>query len=253
MIYNGAVLANNQCGSIEDGTTIISKSDSNAISSVAFNSTNTSSADYQGSTIESELNTWYTSNITDKTKLESFNLCIDLSTSADYPNGIAYENETTSSTNILVYKNNNLSNNTRKLASSGSGAGTGTVSLYSSYRRFYYSTTPTLTCNRTGAKTILASIGLLTMDEAMYTGTTSSSNSSYYLYNNQYWWLLSPYGVVYFGYARVWFVGSSGVPGDSDVGVAYGARPVVSLNSEVGYTNSDLTNVGTYANPCVIE
>ena len=79
-------------------------------------------------------------------------------------------------------------------------------------------------------------VGLLSTDEIVLAGGWSASNSGYYLYSGQYWWASSP-GYFYGNYAFVRNVYSNGIAnncgGVSDSGYYGGARPVISLSSEV--------------------
>ena len=81
-------------------------------------------------------------------------------------------------------------------------------------------------------------IGLITADEVVLGGGWSSSNSNYYLYTGQGYWTSSPSNFGGFSaYGRL--VDSNGNASNSgnfilwNVNHSHGARPVISLTSEV--------------------
>ena len=98
-------------------------------------------------------------------------------------------------------------------------------------------------------------VGLITIDEAAFAGGAyGKANSTYYLYTglNTHFWTMSP---SYFlgTYARVWVVYSSGNLDYLHVGRGDGARPAVSLKSDIQatYDKTDLKNkpAGSAGNP----
>ena len=95
----------------------------------------------------------------------------------------------------------------------------------------------------------LYKVGLITVDEAAFAGGANNKpNSTYYLYTNSYYWIMSP---SFFNgtYAHVFNVGSVGSLVGNYVGNDAGARPAVSLKSDVTITKGN----GTINNPYVIK
>jgi len=78
-------------------------------------------------------------------------------------------------------------------------------------------------------------------------GVWTTANSSYYLYTNQYYWTGSPVDFEN-GFAGEFSAGSSSSLSCGSVNNAYGARPVVSLTSDIVGTGS-----GTWNDPYIIN
>ena len=136
----------------------------------------------------------------------------------------------------------------------------GSNTLFGAYTRLRTNKTPTYDCTDTNDKfTVDTSTGngkltypiaLMTADEVSFAGGLWVTNApTWYYYNSAngsstgstWWWLLSPYrwnG----NHAYVFRVGGSSYPGYLDgsyVNFAIGARPVISLKSDVLYKTGD--------------
>ena len=223
---------------IFDGTTVHANGESSTdrqISTSAFNSKESdnmyvgymyTSGQVHGlgtsSTIKGVLDTWYTTNISNK-GYSSY-----ISTEA----GFCGDRQPSTSTST----------------SNGSG-GTGTTqTYYEAYIRLETNKSPDLKCTNTtdlytasgsskGNKALTSPIGLITADEVSMAGGVSGGvyvrpNSSYYLYTGQYYWTLSPY---FFNgsYAFAFRVTSDGSLSYTIVNVTNGVRPVLNLSSDV--------------------
>ena len=183
------------------------------------------------STILTNLETWYTNNLTSyESKLADTIWCNDKST-----------------------------------VSGGLGYGTNATD-YGAYNRLASTKQPTLKCpnDNNGGKlskftvddttngngNLTYKIGLLTADEIAFAGSIAYTyNRSTYLQENTgttWWWSLSP-SYFYGSFADVWGVGS-GRLGDYGVGDYRGLRPVISLIS-----STNVTGDGTSENPYVVE
>ena len=188
-------------------------------------------ANINKSTILTNLETWYTNNLTSYTdKLADTIWCNDKST-----------------------------------VSGGLGYGTNATD-YGAYNRLDSTKQPTLKCpnDNNGGKlskftvddttngngNLTYKIGLLTADEIAFAGSIAYTyNRSTYLQENAtdtYWWSLSPR---YFdgGHARVWYV-RSGFLGSNYVSTYSGLRPAISLVS-----STSITGNGTSDNPYVVK
>ena len=87
-------------------------------------------------------------------------------------------------------------------------------------------------------------IGLISADEAMFSGMSESASTQSFLYNNQYYWTMTQGSAAYNAY----YVNSSGYLSVNYVyGSTFGYRPVVSLNAGV-----TTTGTGTQADPFVV-
>ena len=134
--------------------------------------------------------------------------------------------------------------------SSGTGIGT-TETIYMPFDRFY-NNNPNLKCVQTNDKFATSSssgngrltypVGLISADEVVYAGGTSHTrNSQYYLCNGQYYWTTSPsvfHFDVPYGYSDIWLVLNSGDIASSNVNVARGLRPVISLKSDTTFSGN---------------
>ena len=183
------------------------------------------------STILTNLETWYTNNLTSyESKLADTIWCNDKST-----------------------------------VSGGLGYGTNATD-YGAYNRLASTKQPTLKCpnDNNGGKlskftvddttngngNLTYKIGLLTADEIAFAGSIAYTyNRSTYLQENTgttWWWSLSPVGFIG-GLAFVWLV-YSGYLGYYDVGDDGGLRPAISLVS-----STNVTGNGTSDNPYVVK
>ena len=188
-------------------------------------------ANINKSTILTNLETWYTNNLTSYTdKLADTIWCNDKST-----------------------------------VSGGLGYGTNATD-YGAYNRLASTKQPTLKCpnDNNGGKlskftvddttngngNLTYKIGLLTADEIAFAGSIAYTyNRSTYLQENTgttWWWSLSP-GYFIGDSARVWCVGS-GYLNDYYVNFYYGLRPAISLVS-----STNVTGNGTSDNPYVVK
>ena len=92
-------------------------------------------------------------------------------------------------------------------------------------------------------------VGLLTIDELMYAGASVNTyNSNYYLYTNQYYWVMSS-SHLDINNVGEFLVYPSGILRNFAVDFLYGVRPAVSLKPDTEYTTGD----GTPDNPYVIK
>ena len=190
----------------------------------------TSSSNTTNSTIKTAIDAWYAANMTSYTsKLEDTPYCNDRT----------------------IYQLNGWNPN----------GGDTTKYLYlGAYGRTAQSPyTPSLTCNTNDAFTLPGNangngkltypIGLLTVDEIRLGGGRADYNNlTYYLNTGQYWWSGSPYSFNS-NIAFEFNVDSSGTFHNSDVGVAYGVRPAVSLKPGTKFASGD----GTASDPYVVE
>ena len=156
-----------------------------------------------------------------------------------------YENNIKGTTNEK-YIVDNIFCNDRSFAPNNSGTGAGKSKTYYRWYNFANSSNNNkmmLTCpqkndaftvNDTskGNGALTYGIGLVTMDEVVLGGGWYSNNSNYYLYTGQTYWPSSPY---YFdgGIAYGRYVHTSANKEYYVSDTRYGARPVISLTSEV--------------------
>ena len=187
-------------------------------------------ANTNNSTILTNLETWYTNNLT------AYESVIDNSV---WCNDKINVTDTTlnpwnfSNVNGLGYaKNTTFYGAAQRLMSTGSYAG---------------GTGPSLKCNGVFSK-ITSKVGLITADELAFVGYAYGyklQNSTTYLQENAtdtYWWSLSPF---YFdgSYASVWNVGGDiGLFGNSYVYSTFGVRPLISLKSTTNATGNGTSN-----------
>ena len=152
--------------------------------------------------------------------------------------------------------------NDRSASSTQSAAWTSTGAnyYYGAHGRLTQNTkSPQLTCltasdkftvntsNGNGALTYPA--GLITADEVvMAGGLFATSNSTYYLYTSRDYWSGSPDNFHSSGYAREFYVNSSGALNYALVNYDYGVRPVISLSSK-----AKLSGDGTWNNVFEVE
>lgn len=186
------------------------------------------------SNIKGTIDTWYISNILNKTD----------STGQSYANYISDE----------IFCNDRSVN-------SGSGYLLSPTTTYGANRRISQQKSPSLVCPQesdaftvstaNGNGNLTYPIGLLTADEvSMAGGMYGSINTSYYLCTGQMFWLMSPY---YFNAplnsAVQLVVASTGRMDASVVNTNRGIRPVINLSSTVLVAGGD----GTASNPFTVS
>lgn len=143
----------------------------------------------------------------------------------------------------------------------GSGYLLSPTSTYGAYNRVYQNRKPSLSCKQeadsytvssdTGNGKLTYPVGLLTIDEAsMAGGLYNSVNTQYYLYTGQTYWTMSPsYFYSTFALAHAWSVNSTGsLYNGYAVSNSYGVRPVVNLSADVLISGGD----GSASNPYVV-
>jgi hypothetical protein len=176
------------------------------------------------STMKKAIDAWYNTNMTTQTaKLADIAYCNDRS---------------------------NFTDETGKTPGGGTGT---TTTYYGAYVRNYTNKTPSLTCpNKTDAFTVADAtngnaslkypVSLLMADEAAMAGSVyNTGNNNYYLYTNSNYWLLSPSSNSS-SIAFVWYLSSSGLLYSYTSDTSFGARPVVSLKSDISVTGTGLWN-----------
>ena len=185
------------------------------------------------STILTNLETWYNNNLTAyESVIDNSVWCNDKTNVTDTsydpwrmtPNGLGYAK------NVTYYGATQ-----RLISTSGSAGGTG----------------PSLKCNGELSK-INSKIGLITADELAFAGYAAGlQNSTTYLQENAtdtYWWSLSPDGFDGVG-AYVWRVdGGNSNFVSSNVNIAVGVRPSISLKP-----STNVTGNGTSENPYIVK
>lgn len=185
-------------------------------------STNASQTSGVASSIKTELENWYSSNITYKSKVAKGKFCND----RNMENGTTWEANPTYEQSYAAY-----------------------VRL----RKTPYA--PTLACSDEDIYDL--NIGAITADEVMFAGGGAGStmnNVSYYLYNGQFYWTMSPYN--WSGYmdgnnAAVFYVYNNGSINGNYVGMEIaGLRPVINLLSS---TQFETGGNGTADNPYVVQ
>lgn len=138
---------------------------------------------------------------------------------------------------------------------------TGSSWYYSSYTKIAANSTASLICSAEGilvkdyyneAYELTESIGLMSGDEIIYAGGKwNTANTSYYLYNstlaNTYWWVMSPSMWYEDGTSYSMYVDSTGYLYNYAVNYAFGVRPVINLISGV-----TANGTGTSSDPYVI-
>ena len=185
------------------------------------------------STILTNLETWYNNNLTAyESVIDNSVWCNDKTNVTDTsydpwrmtPNGLGYAK------NVTYYGATQ-----RLISTSGSAGGTG----------------PSLKCNGELSK-INSKIGLITADELAFAGYAAGlQNSTTYLQENAtdtYWWSLSPDGFDGVG-AYVWRVdGGNSNFVSSNVNIAVGVRPSISLKP-----STNVTGNGTSEDPYIVK
>ena len=183
------------------------------------------------STMLTELNSWYTSNLS--------------SYANDIDGNAGFCGDRTPSTST---------------SSSNGQGGTGrTTTYYGGYIRLYTNKQPTFDCpsedlyttsgSSNGNKSLQYPIGLISADEVAYAGGVwVTNNTSYYLYTGQNYWTMSPRHFSGTS-ASVFTVYSSGGLGSNSVNGAWGVRPVINLKADTQFSSGD----GTSSNPYVVS
>ena len=158
----------------------------------------------------------------------------------------------------------------RSTLNNQSGVGTGTVSTYMKGYLRVSTSTPSLSCENSsdlytmssssiGNKTLTYPIGLITVDEAIFSGSSggvfdgsygsrTASPDSYLTTGNNYWTMTpagyyNPFGSTYWG-ALLFRVSSSGSIDDDNADYALALRPVINLKSGV-----TVSGAGTISDP----
>ena len=190
-------------------------------------------ANTNNSTILTNLETWYTNNLkTYESVIDDNVWCNDKTNVTDEtydpwnytPNGLGYAK------NVTYYGATQ-----RLVSTSGSAGGTG----------------PSLKCNGELSK-INSKVGLITADELALAGYAyAKNNTTTYLQENAtdtYWWSLSPDGFDGVG-AYVWCVdGGNSNFVSSNVNIAVGVRPSISLKP-----STNVTGNGTSEDPYIVK
>ena len=193
----------------------------------------TTHANTNNSTILTNLEAWYNNNLkTYESVIDDTVWCNDKTNVTDTtfdpwrmtPNGLGYAK------NVTYYGATQ-----RLISTSGSAGGTG----------------PSLKCNGELSK-INSKVGLITADELAFAGYAAGlQNSTTYLQENAtdtYWWSLSPDGFDGVG-AYVWRVdGGNSNFVSSNVNIAVGVRPSISLKP-----STNVTGNGTSENPYIVK
>ena len=203
------------------------------------------------STIKSQsIDPWFQANFDAETtaKLEDTVFCNDRSTKA-------YDSNTIGWTSGSSY--------------GALGYGTNATFYGAAHRASYYSSNPnpSLVCanandkftvsSTTGNGALTYPVGLITLDEVVlagyntyYSNPSDYENTTNYLHTGQIFWTFSPVDMSPGGFARVGYVGSTGVVSFDYVNDPYGVRPVVSLaDGTLVTTDGD----GTSTKPYVVK
>ena len=203
----------------EDGTVRIVMQDGiNNNANIAFNSNynNYTYMYYTNSQAKTTLESWYQTNIGNKTNLTS-----------------------------KVASGNYYCEQAKAKLGDSYTSGSSTMTTYSKY-------TPDFKCSSDGNNkgVVNASVGLLSYDEVVYAGGYQhSSNSNYYLNNPAiYWWTMSPAGFSG-SYSIVWVMTTAGSLDYSGVAGISHLRPVLNLKSDTQISDGD----GSKGNPFIVE
>ena len=188
----------------------------------------TSSSNSTNSTIKTEIDNWYNTNMTSYTdKLEDTVWCNDRN----------------------IYQLNGWNSN---------GGDTTKYLYFNVYGRVSSTYNPSLSCDKNDAFTkdnvaigngkLIYPVGLITADEIMLAGGKNSTNSTFYLYTNQNYWTGTASGYST-KLAVVLDVNSTGSLYNYGVRDDYGLRPAVSLKPGVRFVSGN----GTSDTPYVVE
>ena len=94
-------------------------------------------------------------------------------------------------------------------------------------------------------------IGLLTMDEIMFSGSSGGDISNSYLYNDGVWWTMTPVGFTHLDNTEPFcmlYKSSMSELNTEPVEYEWGIRPVISLKSSV-----IISGDGTINNPFTVD
>ena len=198
------------------------------------------------STILTNLETWYTKNLTSyEDKLADTIWCNDKSTfttytsGSTYGNGLGYgENRTGYGAYNRIYGGDHVLYASPSLICPNDNNG-GKLSKF------------TVSDTTNGNGNLTYKIGLLTADEIVFAGHANyRCNAANYLQENagDYWWSLSPY--IFSGYgAFVWLVYDRGFLAYDEVSNSRGVRPAISLVSDITISGGS----GTSEDPYVVQ
>ncbi len=170
----------------------------NSFKNRMFNS-NTHSYDkiyYTNSGLKSEIDNWFTTNITG----EYVNKVVT--------NGTFCETARTMSDDSYVAGNVNL------------------------IRKENYTPTFNCTIDENNKGIVTASAGLITYDEVIFAGGWYSKTINYYLNDGTDYWTMSPAGLDINNYAHAWYISSNGYINNNIVFNSYGLRPVINLKAD---------------------
>ena len=182
--------------------------------------------DENNSTIKTNIDNWYKTNIEDK--------------------------------GYSSYLVDNIFCNDRSITS-GDGFSLNADTYYGAYNRNVTNKTPSLKCPRKVDQFIVTSgdvlgngeltypVGLITIDEAAFAGGKYGSlNQSYYLYTGQTYWTMSPSRFLSWDRASHEWAVSDGLFSPRWTSSAYGVRPVINLTSEILVTGGNGTQTAPY-------
>ncbi len=232
LIYNGAIQSENTCpgngansssvvlqGTAYNGTFNNSKYVGWTYSSSDIQRPGTAKPQTSGepAPLKTALETWYSTNITNRSKVVKGYFCNDRNTK---------DNET--------------------------WRGTGSTQYYAAYQRLSSGTkTPQLSCPDGDVYSL--DVGMITADEVQFAGASAgTTNKSYYLYNGQYYWTMSPYHWNSGGPAYVFYVDrDNGRLSYCSVGnTTPRVRPVINLSANTLFA---VGGNGTASNPYVVS
>ena len=204
----------------------------------------TANTNVKDSNIKTQIDTWYVSNILNKTDANN-NLL------ESYLSDEIFCNDRTSNSNTFPLASGNSSyyygaytrNELNKLPSfkcpnlSNDG-----------FTLKVSEETSTVKASGVGNNMLTYPIGLITIDEAAYAGGKNSLiNPKYYLWTGTTYWTMSPYYFsIYNANGLVWIINDSG--NWTAYNGNYGIRPVINLKSDVLYVNG----IGTENDPYII-
>ena len=170
---------------------------------------------------------------------------------------IKTENETWYSTNLSSY--DTYISDTLFCNDKSGEYSDGSDNFYSIYDRIDSLLGPTLKCankndsytksdTKKGNGLSKQKVGLITIDEVVFAGGKAYESSSTYLNTGQNYWTMSP-NSFWSGSALDWVVGISGAMSGQTTYTNSGLRPVINLKSTVEYYNGD----GSATNPYQIK
>ena len=105
--------------------------------------------------------------------------------------------------------------------------------------------------NNIGNGNLIYPIGLLTMDEIMFSGSSGVDISNSYLYNDGVWWTMTPVGFTHLDNTEPFcmlYKSSMSELNTEPVEYEWGIRPVISLKSSV-----IISGDGTINNPFTVD